>query len=752
MSDTFRPSPLVSGNGESEARSVRISPAHTPVHRTRGDASRNEKPPTALSLSYVLTVACRWWKVVVPSGVVLAAIAAATVYLTFRPVYRGEAWLRICDSTPYVAFQSYENSSRFLDAQMAMMRSPIVIGPVVSRPEIAQLPEIKREETPVVWLGTKIKAASGGGEYVTISYDSPSPASAAMVVNAIVDTYLDLQRQDHAEQVQRVIELLEEEKDRRVHEVTTMRDSVRELAKQVTGKDPFSKRFHKDTEEASPLADLQATLIKAEVERHIIEARVKAFEESMAKGELRSDAVKLDRAVEEDPNVRKLREELLAKKAKLQEWDRKFKKADEDRDYAALKKEIDEGEAAVQNMRKSVREDLRKDFDERQTTENKEELAKMRRSLDSARVVENLLREREKTLLKNVREATGDTLQMEFKQAELDRSEQVLTLIAERAIKLRTEQRAPPRVVAAKRADDQIQPVQKVPIQQMALAGAMGLCLPLVLVVGWDWLSRRVSDSEQIELHTRLPVLGEIARLPARRQSVPAPTSRRFAGRNFGLFEESIDGLRTCLVLSESLGDIQALAITSASNSEGKTSIAIQLAVSIARASGQRVLLIDGDMRSPDIHRLLQTRQSPGLAEILSHESSVQEGIVTDWSDSVHVLPAGRLAVSPHRLLGNGEWKELLDELRRTYRYIVIDTPPILPASESLVLAKAADACLVCAMRDVSRIDQLRRSSERLVAAGAHPVGVVLNGVPTHEYAYSYGSYYGHHAGRNGGK
>jgi polysaccharide biosynthesis transport protein len=155
------------------------------------------------------------------------------------------------------------------------------------------------------------------------------------------------------------------------------------------------------------------------------------------------------------------------------------------------------------------------------------------------------------------------------------------------------------------------------------------------------------------------------------------------------------------------------------------------------------VLLIDGDMRSPDIHRLLKMRQAPGLAEVLSHECTPQEGIVTDWSDSVHVMPAGKLRNSPHKLLGNGEWKEVLDELRQTYRYILIDTPPILPASESLVLARAADVCLVCAMRDVSRIDRLRRSSERLVAAGAHPVGVVLNGVPTHEYAYSYGSYYG---------
>ena len=294
----------------------------------------------------------------------------------------------------------------------------------------------------------------------------------------------------------------------------------------------------------------------------------------------------------------------------------------------------------------------------------------------------------------------------------------------------------------SKRADEHTLPVQVVPIYPMSAAGLAGLCFPLLLVVGREWFARRVSDSDQIELHTRLPVLGEIARLPARSDISPKSLSRR-SGRYLGLFEESIDGLRTCLVLTESLHDMQALAITSSSNSEGKTSIAIQLAVSIARASGQRVLLIDGDMRSPDIHRLLQLRREPGLAEVLSNQCAVQDGIVADWSDSVHVMPAGRLGASPHKLLGNGEWKKVLDELRQMYRYIVIDTPPILPASEALVLARAADICLVCAMRDVSRIDRVRRSSERLVAAGAHPVGVVLNGVPTHEYAYNYGSYYG---------
>jgi polysaccharide biosynthesis transport protein len=742
MSDIFRPSPEGEPKCDPGTKVIRMAPTQVSVPRPRFSPPNRGNAARTLNLSFVLGAFRRWWRVIVPCGVLLASIASAIVFLTFTPVYRAEAWLRICENPPYVAFQTREDPTRFLDTQMTLMRSPLVIGPVVSRPEIAQLPEIQKQETPVVWLGSKIRATPGGGEYVIVTFDSRSPAASALVVNAVVDTYLDLRGRDDTEQVQRVIELLEEEKDRRIREVNGMRDTIRAMAQQATGKDPFARKSRRDSEEPSPLADLQANLVKAEVERRMLEARVTAFEESAVKADVKVDDVKLDRAVEEHPSVMRLREALLVKKARLQDYERMRSKGTKDPLYISLDKEIREDEKGLQKARETAREEVHKRLGEQQKSEDKDELAGLRRSLNNARVVEKLLGEREKTLLKNVREATGDTLQMEFKQAELERAEQVLTLIAERAIRLRTEQRAPSRVMFSKRADEHVQPVQRFPFPQMLLAGLGGLCFPLLVVVGWEWFARRVSDSEQIEIHTRLPVLGEIARLPARSEVSPASLSRR-SGRALGLFEESIDGLRTCLVLTESLRDMQALAITSASNSEGKTSISIQLAVSLARASGQRVLLVDGDMRAPDIHGLLQTRRSPGLAEVLGRQCSIQDGIVTDWSNSVHIMPAGKLCSSPHKLLGNGEWKQVLGELRQLYRYIVIDTPPILPASESLVLARAADVCLVCAMRDVSRIDRLRRSSERLVAAGARPVGVVLNGVPTHEYTYSYGSYYG---------
>jgi capsular exopolysaccharide synthesis family protein len=149
-------------------------------------------------------------------------------------------------------------------------------------------------------------------------------------------------------------------------------------------------------------------------------------------------------------------------------------------------------------------------------------------------------------------------------------------------------------------------------------------------------------------------------------------------------------------------------------------------------------LLIDGDMRSPDVHHVFEVPLEPGLAEVLSDQCPLEDAIVSTHNEHVHLLPAGRLKVSPHRLLGNGAWKSLLEQIPTAYRYVIIDTPPVLAASEALVLAKAADATLVCVMRDVSRADQVRKASEQLLTAGGRPVGTVLSGVPTHRYMYRY--------------
>ena len=301
---------------------------------------------------------------------------------------------------------------------------------------------------------------------------------------------------------------------------------------------------------------------------------------------------------------------------------------------------------------------------------------------------------------------------------------------------LTTESRAPGRVALLQSAEPPLGPVESLPLRNLAAAILASGCLPFGLALLWELSVRRISDVDQLSYHSSLPVVGEVAKLPMRIHTITPGGNRAMS-----LFEESIDSLRVGLVLPDQYQHMKVIAVTSAVHNEGKSSISSQLAVSIGRSTGEPVLLIDGDLRAPDVHHIFEISNDVGLAAVLDRRATLDEAIITDWSENIHLLPAGRLRKSPHKLVSVVTLKKLLDELRGRYRYIIIDTPPILSASEALMLAKVADGTVLSTRRNVSRENQVRVAYERLLNAGAHPVGAVFNGVPTRSYAQTYGNY-----------
>jgi capsular exopolysaccharide synthesis family protein len=230
-----------------------------------------------------------------------------------------------------------------------------------------------------------------------------------------------------------------------------------------------------------------------------------------------------------------------------------------------------------------------------------------------------------------------------------------------------------------------------------------------------------------------MPLIGEVARLP----------SGVFTKGKKRVFEESVDALRANLLLSSELGELRTFAVTSSMSGEGKSSLSSQLAVSVAKATGERVLLIDADLRSPDQHHLFGLEMGLGLSGVLSGRVSLDAAIDRSLGGLLHVLPAGHLTASPHRLLSPSALRDLVDQATGElgYRYVIFDTAPVLSAGETLAVAAEVDATLLCVMRDVSRVDSLERTSRRLEATGATIAGIVFNGVPSREYAYRYGDY-----------
>jgi polysaccharide biosynthesis transport protein len=706
-----------------------------PLHRSARMPERPSHAPsqTLISVGAVLKVVRRWWKIGIPVGVVLAAISVIFVYRGFVPVYRATAWLRIENQAPYVAFETRGRSDEFVRTQLQLIRSPMVLERAVGKPEIAAFPEIKESPDPIGWLSSRVSVNSvGNSELYHVAFTGPDPGHAAQIANCVAEAYFQVYTQDDAERSQRVIELLEQEKRRRAEEVRMKQESLRELTKQLTGRDPIAGALQPLAIE-QPLAKLQGHIVDSQVEGEMLKAELQAVEELAAQDQIEVPPGMVDRQLADHP----LYAELAEQREKLSETELHARQGKQSPVYLQLEAGVKQLEAKAEKVRTELLAQLKAQM----LAKRDEKLDEMRRRLEGHQLSEKVLRERYEEQLKLLKKDNGQSLELEFSRSELDREETVYTKLADRAFQMRTELRAPGRITFMRRADVPSAPVEAMPFKWILMAMLGSLCVPFGLAFAWEQVFHRIGDVQELKQHSDLPVVGEISMLPPIRGLM---SSRRLGmSRNASLFRESIDSLRTGLILSESFGHLHVLAVTSAMTGEGKSSVASQLAVSIARSTRERTLLIDADMRRPDIQNIFELPLSPGLVDVLNKTRTLDEAVVRKWSDNLDILTAGSLQTNPHDLVGHGAFKAVVEEARESYHYIVIDTPPILSASESLVFASEADAALICTMRDVTRVDQVRVAYERLIGVGARPIGTVLNGVPTTRYSYYYG-YYGY--------
>jgi capsular exopolysaccharide synthesis family protein len=275
----------------------------------------------------------------------------------------------------------------------------------------------------------------------------------------------------------------------------------------------------------------------------------------------------------------------------------------------------------------------------------------------------------------------------------------------------------------------------------MAMAGLVGLVLPLGAFGLFELLSRRLYQSNQLQDTSQLTLVSEIAALPSRPLLSYGGAVRRYL-KDRAIFEESVESLRSILSVSPEWADAQVLAISSAVSGEGKTSLASQLATGWARHGEARTLIIDGDVRDPDIYSIFGIASSPGLVEVLSGNCQHDAAIV-HWEENLDILPAGTLIGSPHRLFEGQAFVSLLEELRKNYDRIILDAAPLLSASEVLPMLKAVDGVLLCARKDHSRAVQVKMARDRLERAGIQRVGGVFGGLSCHSYAFQYGEYTG---------
>jgi capsular exopolysaccharide synthesis family protein len=172
--------------------------------------------------------------------------------------------------------------------------------------------------------------------------------------------------------------------------------------------------------------------------------------------------------------------------------------------------------------------------------------------------------------------------------------------------------------------------------------------------------------------------------------------------------------------------DLRVMVVTSSVPDEGKTTVAANLALSLAQL-GRTVLLVEGELRDPGVLELFGMPEGAGLTDVLLDNTPVSDVIQTLPGTELNLLAAGQVPPNPSELLGSRQMIGLLEELRASYETIIIDAPPLLPVTDAAVLAEHADGALLVVREGKTRKDQLARAKAALDAVEARVLGVVMN-------------------------
>ncbi|HEU5149626.1 MAG TPA: polysaccharide biosynthesis tyrosine autokinase [Iamia sp.] len=326
-------------------------------------------------------------------------------------------------------------------------------------------------------------------------------------------------------------------------------------------------------------------------------------------------------------------------------------------------------------------------------------------------------------------------------QQEIDRVEQALSLLSSGGSEVLTPARAPG------------SPVSPQPVRNAALALVIGLVLGIGLALVLEVLDDRIRRKEDLSAAAGgrsvlglIPLVGKRRRRARRRSeggsvvSIDAPTSPA---------AEAYRTLRTSLQFLSVDAPVRIIQVTSPSAAEGKSTTVANLGVALARA-GQRVAVVCCDLRRPRIHEYFGLDNAVGFTSVLLSDATIDEALQEVPGESrLHLLASGPPPPNPAELLSARRTRDVLDHLSRQFDVVLVDTPPVLPVTDALLLSSVVDVTILVGQAGSTTKRAARRAVELLEQVDADLVGCVLNGVALGG-GYGYGGYgYGYGYGAN---
>lgn len=559
---------------------------------------------------------------------------------------------------------------------------------------------------------------------LAVTMKSRSAAEAKQVVDSFLRNFQAVYGQASMQEENQNLQLLETRAAELLGKIQTQRKEIRQLAQEF-GTMVLSNR--QDMEMQRMIA-LSSEWTRLEAQRIALEAEISLLEQTeKASVSPEQLVVRRREQVNADPMVREL-------SARIVEMERDILIAQQTlmpgnpvlvRNQATL----EAFKQTLENKRRELEDEFDAGLDEQLRLAAQEQVEAAHARLREIKAHEEALRSVLDQQDTATRQIGRTNLDIQDKQFQLQLDEEQYQQISRRIKAIEIERQARPRITPAFLGEVIATEDKRVKMAGAVVFGALACGFALALLR--DKMDKTLQTPDDVVRHLDLPIIGTTT---SSRTIKPAMFAEQIAG--------DYQMIRTNLGMLNNGGMPKRLVISSAGMREGKTTFAVNLATSLAK-SGKKVLLIDGDMRKPDVGYMLNIANgSGGLQEVLLGEDP--SGVISVLpSSGLHVLPAStRHLADAYELLTSPAAAEQIERLARDYDHLIIDSPPALAFPDALVWAKLGDAVILVSFAGQTTAPELKETKERFARVRAKVLGAVLSNVPVdqslYRYAYTY--------------
>jgi capsular exopolysaccharide synthesis family protein len=663
----------------------------------------------------------RRWMLALGLGLIIGAGLAITLWMVFPESSSATALFEVRIKQETILRDMNQQSTQDFEilkkTQLALLKSKFLLTAAIRDPGIASLSILAGERDKEGWLQDHLEVEfPQNGEILSISLTGTPPEDLETLVNAVAEAYKK--------------EVLGNETQRKLTIHDMMEKSLTNLNSEIKHKyedylDIAKGMGHTTPDQRDPETEL---LI-----RDIADTNTKMQALTSGLFQLQTDYIVAKQELS-DPNLFDIQaEEALKQDQKYMYWKAMLDQyqimasstpqstrgatrgSNNDRQIAQLS-------AQIEQYSKDFKKKFVRDIQNKPNVPLQQLTQKYRTNMTSMQQQLAMLTKSLDAKKKDLEKRNAKSVDLETRGEELKQLQQIANDMNVKLESLDIESQVPAQIRQVQRAV----PTKNInKAQHYAIAGLGGIAgfgLTCLGIAYMEFRHRKLNGPADMDEGLGIRVVGMLPSLSSRKALDPLhPVVAQLT--------DSIDGVRTILMHDSTGKRRQVVLVTSAATMEGRTTVASQLAASLARA-GRRTLLIDGDLRRPALHALFDAPLEDGLCEVLRAEVDVADVIRPTHAEGLWLLTAGYCDVDAIHALATEQMQPVFDKLRTEYDFIIIDGAPVLGMSDALIFGQYSDGAILSVRRDFSQMPKVNHAAELLRGVGIRIIGAVVNGVP----------------------